>query len=141
MSALEPEVTATMTPRTVHTFLILLGSNLSDAKAMIDNALAWLQTRFEVVEASPMLESCDSTGKTDLTYVNAVAEIRADISNEALNAELKAYEAARGRRHGVKEVAIDLDIVVADGRILRVKDYQSTHFQRCMQLLLSEDAD
>lgn len=119
----------------MHSYLILLGSNAANAKAMISNTLGWQTMRNYLAAVSPMIESPDSTGRTDKVYVNAVVEALCEVDIQRLNSELKDYETKHGREHDGSEVAIDLDIVVADGKIMRPEDFQSPHFQRAMQRL------
>ena len=64
-------------------------------------------------------------------YLNSVAELRHNGSPDEIIALLKATETRAGRRpkEETDEVALDLDLVVMDDRILRPRDYDRSYFR------------
>lgn len=73
----------------------------------------------------------EEDGKGEMIYLNSVAELRDNSSPETLTLRLKELEKKAGRRpkEETKEVALDLDLVVCDDRILRPKDFGKDYFR------------
>lgn len=63
-------------------------------------------------------------------YYNAVAccQVDGDCSCDVLQDHLKHYEISAGRVRGAKNVLIDLDLVVFDGKIVRPVDFSRNYF-------------
>lgn len=63
-------------------------------------------------------------------YLNQVIAATFRGSYDDLHRRTKSIEALCGRRrdHGA-EVAVDIDIVIADGQVMRPRDYNAEHFR------------
>ncbi len=113
-----------------------IGSNMYDCEARICRAIDFLreQSRDGVVMASPIYHCEDSP------YGNAVVRLSPSDSLPDLIEKAKAYERRCGRTPESKErgeVVIDIDIVIADGEVLRM-DYFAPYFSQGLKLLDKE---
>lgn len=112
-----------------------LGGNGVSTLAAIEKAVALLgSTLSEFVVATPY--KTRPVGGLGPDYTNTVAHGNHHGTLEELNTICKDIEVQLGRRHdlvdsaGAKIVEIDIDVVVADGAILRSKDYVRDYFMR-----------
>ena len=116
--------------------LLSLGSNVADGHERIGRAVELLTPHLRDVcvtdsyrtpsEPAPGHE-CADDGRP---YLNAVMHARYDGTYDELYALTKRIEHAIGRRRGGRcDVPVDIDIVVMDGCVMRVHDYESAHFQ------------
>lgn len=110
-------------------YYIGIGSTLRDKESYIRGLL-----RVEFGRRKLRLSSFYTTeedGKGEMIYLNSVAELRDNSSPETLTLRLKELEKKAGRRpkEETKEVALDLDLVVCDDRILRPKDFGKDYFR------------
>ena len=121
-----------------HIYYIGIGSNLSHAECMMDAVCSllprqvfgqWRISRYVLTKpvffANPAL------------FANAVAEVRTAADVDELRRLLKAVEALMGRApadKGEGRVVVDLDIIIADGRVLRPDDMRRDY----NMLLLAE---
>lgn len=111
-----------------NTVYISIGSNLSNGAEHIENAFGFLRDNYENVVCSTIYSTPSISIGDDSIYFNAVASCEVD-GVESTNIDLKAYESRCGRIRGNKDVVIDMDIVIADGQILRPRDYDREYFQ------------
>lgn len=111
-----------------NTVYISIGSNLSNGAEHIENAFGFLRDNYENVVCSTIYSTPSISIGDDSIYFNAVASCEVD-GVESTNIDLKAYESRCGRIRGMKDVVIDMDIVIADGQILRPRDYDREYFQ------------
>lgn len=111
-----------------NTVYISIGSNLSNGAEHIENAFGFLRDNYENVVCSTIYSTPSISIGDDSIYFNAVACCDVD-DIESSNIDLKAYESRCGRIRGQKDVVIDMDIVIADGQILRPRDYDREYFQ------------
>lgn len=110
--------------------VVCVGSNSSDRERRVDEAEVFLQELFgSDCVFSPMLDSNDTSGRTERRYTNSLCLGNYDGDYEELNSVLKRYEGAHRARHADGEVEIDLDIVLFDGQIKRPGTYISPYFQ------------
>lgn len=99
------------------TAYVALGANLGDARAAVAQALHDLGTlpHTQLVRASSLYRSApvDSSGPD---YINAVAEIRTDLSPDELLAQLQRLEQAAGRERPWRNAprTLDLDLLLYD---------------------------
>jgi len=99
------------------TAYVALGANLGDARAAVAQALHDLGTlpRTQLLRASSLYRSApvDSSGPD---YINAVAEIRTDLSPDELLAQLQRLEQAAGRERPWRNAprTLDLDLLLYD---------------------------
>lgn len=106
-----------------------LGSNCDDA--YIKRAIEWLEKTVRILCKSDIYKS-PSIGRCSSLYSNAVIKAETSTSIEELNTQLKLYEISQGRDEKARaegRVPIDIDIVVADGKILRPRDFKYQFFQ------------
>lgn len=118
----------------MHTYILSLGSNDGDRAhnlaAALDALAPFLTGRPEV---SDIIETPSVTG-FGAPYLNLAARVVTDLEPAELQIALRHSEAALGRTPGSKaagQIPIDIDIVIADGHILRPADYHTPHFQLC----------
>lgn len=111
-----------------NTVYISIGSNLCNGAENIENAFGFLRDNYENVVCSTIYSTPSVSIGDDSIYFNAVACCDVD-DIESSNIDLKAYESRCGRIRGQKDVVIDMDIVIADGQILRPRDYDREYFQ------------
>lgn len=118
----------------MHTYILSLGSNFGNRAdnlaAALDALEPFLTGRPEV---SGIVETPSVTG-FGTPYLNLAARVVTALEAAELQSVLKHTEAALGRTSGSKasgQVPIDIDIVIADGHILRPADYRTPHFRLC----------
>lgn len=108
-----------------------IGSNTPDGAALVDAACGWLATTFAAVRYS---ESYLTPGVgarcAGMTYRNAVATARTQLSADEVTRLLKDYESAHGRDRSVPDVPIDLDLVIYGDEVLRPGDFGRMYFQK-----------
>lgn len=126
-------------------FQILLGSN-SDADKQMALAVERLQTAFPAnIRFSAILKSHDETencGKVleSPSYLNAICLAQTELTMDRVLSIIKAMETDMGRKRGLKAkglVAIDLDLVVWNGVVLRPGDVTQAYYQNCLKSLES----
>lgn len=112
---------------------ICIGSNFPDADRRITAAIAYLKERIPGRDfASTHVFHCSGSA-----YGNALLRLRSDLSVEEFVRLSKDYEKACGRTAEAKargEICIDIDLVTADGKILR-DDYYAPYFTEGLRLL------
>ena len=112
---------------------VCIGSNFPDADECIHAAIAFIreQTPWRDFASTRVFHSCGSI------YGNALLRLRSRLSVEDFERLSKAYEKACGRTAEAKsrgEICIDIDLVTADGQILR-DDYYAPYFAEGLRLL------
>ena len=111
--------------------LLSIGSNVGNREKQISDAIRHLESLAAIVKRSPVYESRDSNG-SGKKYLNSVVEVNTEMTEKDMNQRLKEYELMMGRTNESRErgeVPIDLDIVVCNGDVVRLKDYQSSYFK------------
>ena len=121
-----------------NTVYISIASNLSNGAEHIENAFGFLRDNYENVVCSTIYSTPSISIGDDSIYFNAVASCEVD-GVESTNIDLKAYESRCGRIRGMKDVVIDMDIVIADGQILRPRDYDREYFQIGYKIIQSNN--
>lgn len=120
-----------------HTYVLSIGSNVS--RANVEAAISWLLAQFgdisikvSHVYETPAISSKEVECKDAPVYDNAVARVDTLFDFVRLESMFKAYELERGRDAGARAagvVPIDIDIVMADGMIIRPWDYRQQFFK------------
>lgn len=109
--------------------VLSIGSNISSTH--VNKAIEWLSNRLTNMSVSDVYQTpAVKTGTR--TYSNAVACGNFTGNCDEFDAELKRYEFSCGRDEQARQrgdVPIDIDIVVADGTILRDWDYRQSFFR------------
>lgn len=119
--------------------VLSLGSNCGFRQKNIEDAIKWISSICDLVCSSSFYFSPDIKG-TGNPYLNAVIEVAFDGEVEDLNIRLKDYELKAGRDEHCRAnslVPIDIDIVMADSKIIRQKDFNSSYFKKGFQELKS----
>lgn len=112
--------------------ILVVGSNFGNREENVHKALMFIQSCCSVVSCSDVYESPDNFGHGN-HYLNLVIEINCNVSELVLNNQLKQHEIQAGRnkiRRERGEVPIDIDIVVWEGEIRRIHDFQAKYFQQ-----------
>lgn len=107
-----------------------LGSNRSDALEQVQSALLFLNALLCDGEQSSLYVTPSMGHKDAPEYTNAVFIGTTRYGYEQLVSIMKAYETLSGRVRGNGEpVAIDLDLVMWNGKVLRERDFNAVHFR------------
>lgn len=113
-----------------HSVVVCVGSNAPDRDRRISAACSLLESLLADCRFSRSMDSPDTSGHTDSRYANRLCAGWCDCPDYwALNAALKEYEREHGRADSAGVVAIDLDIVIFDGEIIRKGTYEAPYFQ------------
>jgi 7,8-dihydro-6-hydroxymethylpterin-pyrophosphokinase len=127
----------------MNTFQILLASN-SDAAVHLALAMVRLKSAFpRNILFSEVLEShaVNKAGEICLdggVYLNALCLAQTEDTMDSVQAFIKVMEAAMGRKRGFEAkglVAIDLDLIVWNGVILRHWEVEQRFYQDCLKSL------
>jgi 2-amino-4-hydroxy-6-hydroxymethyldihydropteridine diphosphokinase len=102
---------------------IALGSNIEPRKDFMDKAIAAIQTFGELVNASSIIETEPFGFESETNFLNAVIEIKTDLSPRALLINLQEIEKKLGRKSksqnkNYSSRTIDLDILYYGKQIL-----------------------
>jgi 2-amino-4-hydroxy-6-hydroxymethyldihydropteridine diphosphokinase len=102
---------------------IALGSNIEPRKDFMDKAIAAIQTFGELVNASSIIETEPFGFESETNFLNAVIEIKTDLSPRALLLKLQEIEKKLGRKSksqnkNYSSRTIDLDILYYGKQIL-----------------------
>jgi 2-amino-4-hydroxy-6-hydroxymethyldihydropteridine diphosphokinase len=102
---------------------IALGSNIEPRKDFMDKAIAAIQTFGELVNASSIIETEPFGFESETNFLNAVIEIKTDLSPRALLLNLQEIEKKLGRKSksqnkNYSSRTIDLDILYYGKQIL-----------------------
>ena len=123
-----------------HQIVISLGSNIVGREESVMVALKALREICSDGVDSGVYLTRPVSGVGD-DYANAVFCGRYDGDQEELSARLKRMEVMAGRDEAARrrgEVPIDLDLVIVDGVVLRLKDYTRDYFARGYNIILDK---
>ncbi|MBD5356410.1 MAG: 2-amino-4-hydroxy-6-hydroxymethyldihydropteridine diphosphokinase [Bacteroides sp.] len=112
-------------------YVFSLGSDWGNRAEAVKSALDWLSSFLEGFECSDIYET-PPVGHKGSNYINAVAKGNSAIEPREMERMCKQYELEHGRDTDArkeKRVPIDIDIVVANGKVLRKKDYACDFFK------------
>ena len=116
-----------------HLYAIAIGSNRPHGRhgrpaGVVEAAIAELDCRFELFDASPILLN-PAEGGAGRDFANAVALVESDLEPGSLLAALKAIERQFGRRPGKRWAmrVLDLDILAWDGGRLHSRGLTIPH--------------
>lgn len=108
--------------------MIGVGSNSPDKTHQMELALEFLRSSLDNFRCSSVYSTPALNG-VDADYLNAVASGSCDMTVDEVVSIFKDYECRCGRRKSDKSVIIDLDLVVADGNVLRPRDMDREYFR------------
>lgn len=117
--------------------IISLASNYGDKEAFLKRTVEEISKICDIIEYSGEYLT-EPTDGTSAPYLNAVAIIESDDKLENLNKEFKQIEIRLGRdeeSRRLKQVPCDIDIVEADGEVLRLKDSLQDYYRIGLQRL------
>lgn len=112
--------------------VISIGSNVAQRRARVEQAIAWIKTILKETECSDIYETAPLNGSGS-NYVNAVVRGETELSLSGFIALTKEYERQQGRDDEARqrgEVVVDIDVVIADGEIIRLRDYNCYFFRK-----------
>ncbi|MGM9842011.1 MAG: 2-amino-4-hydroxy-6-hydroxymethyldihydropteridine diphosphokinase [Candidatus Limisoma sp.] len=112
-------------------YVVSIGSNAVDKSERLAFGFDELRSRLDVVARSEAYVTPALNGR-DADYLNAVAVLRADIDLDKLTAMLKHIETLAGRTPQSKMsgvIPLDIDTVIADGKVVRPGDFNQKYFQ------------
>lgn len=121
--------------------ILSLGANCGDRKESVDEAIVWLKCILSDLRHSGIYETLP-IGHAGSNYMNAVVSGNFDGTLEEIERLCKKYEIIHGRDDESRRqnlVPIDIDIVIADGNILRPRDYKCGFFQKGYNEILDSD--
>lgn len=124
-------------------YILSLGTNVEPREERLQNALNWLSEIGESSYCSTPYATAPigrDAGNERRHYRNAVVILEYDGDVATLDSLLKAYEAGAGRTPEAREqglVPIDIDIVIADGEVIRDKDFSRYYFRQGYEELVS----
>ncbi len=121
-----------------------VGSNMPDGDMRIQNAFKYLSSQFDKCRFSDIYRTMSITGDGKIYFNAVVCGFTTDdisVVNKALkNFELENGRTQQSRRLG--EVSIDIDVVIVDGEVLRIKDAAQEYFSiGYNQILQGNDHD
>ena len=119
-----------------HKAVISLGSNIDGSVGIIRETISRLCEIGDQIVVSGLYQTPDISG-SGVMYLNAVLKGRFALGVEELQRKCKEMESSLGRRPtGVSgEVAIDIDVVIFDGVVVRPVDYGRYYFTIGMDYL------
>ncbi len=119
-----------------HKAVISLGSNIDGSVGIIRETISRLCEIGDQIVVSELYQTPDISG-SGVMYLNAVLKGRFALGVEELQRKCKEMESSLGRRPtGVSgEVAIDIDVVIFDGVVVRPVDYGRYYFTIGMDYL------
>lgn len=120
-----------------HECLICLGSN-KDGVLRLKTAEYMLEELFPGIHWGRILTTIPEGTDFPALYMNRVARLYTAMSPEALQDCLKDIEQRNGRTPDDKQrgiVALDIDLLTYDGRILRPKDWDKHYVQQALEAL------
>lgn len=113
-----------------HKAIISIGANIAEARAAVARAIERLSEAGTVTARSDIYTTA-AVGAGALTappYANAVAELSTSHGLAGLTALLKRMETEAGRSPLSPLVALDLDVVIYDGTVVRPTDASRSYF-------------
>jgi 2-amino-4-hydroxy-6-hydroxymethyldihydropteridine diphosphokinase len=98
-------------------FVLLLGTNRSDAHEQLTHAIESLNARWQVSEVTNALRTAPRDGELDIdSYLNQALLLESDLSAGELKLELKLLETQLGRIRPMPDsgiCAMDIDIMLS----------------------------
>ncbi len=112
-------------------YVFSVGSDYGDRAEAVKEAIAWLSTVLVDCKSSDVYET-PPVGHRGSNYMNAVVIGKSDLDADDLDHLCKEYEFSHGRDAEARnngQVPVDIDIVVADGNVVRPKDFKCNFFK------------
>lgn len=128
-------------------YILSIGTNEEPREERLQSALTWLSEMSDECYCSTPYVTAPigaDAGNERKHYLNAVAVIHSDLGETELDARFKEYEISAGRtpkKRADRIVPIDIDIVIADDKIVRPKDFSRYYFRQGYEELRSTLSD
>lgn len=110
--------------------IICLGSNAPEAAAYIRRAFGMLTAIGTVLSHTDVYPTAPEHTTDPTPYHNMVVEMSLGITADEARSTFKAYEAVVRPTVAAPLVAIDIDIVVWNGEVVRPADYTARYFRQ-----------
>lgn len=105
--------------------IIMLGSNTGDRKGNLDKGVESLRSHITSMSVTRDIDTPDFTGRGP-DYLNRIVTGKSSISFPELKRILRDIETEAGRDRSIPSlVALDIDIVVYNGTIVKSSEYTS----------------
>lgn len=114
-----------------------IGSETPDKADKMQEIIECLGELCEIVEISDIY-STPAAGGGPRPYLNAVAEIETNLPLEAFERNCKSIELLLGRDAASRacgDVPADIDVIIADGKVVRPRDYAQSYFRQGLAML------
>lgn len=122
-----------------HTALICLGANVPDAAARISDATEMLSVLGRIARRTPPYRTAPEYAGETVPYLNCLLELSTVYAFDELSALTKRYQTAvRNAADAAQLIAVDIDIVVWDGEVIRPADYNSAYLRKGLPLMQAE---
>jgi len=111
-------------------YFLSLGSNLGDRRKNLDRALSLLKKEgVEILKISSLYETQPVDFPSQPWFYNQLIEVEANVDPEAFLDLLKKIEQKLGRKRGIQKGPriIDMDIILAEGNVIREKELKIPH--------------
>lgn len=109
-------------------YVVGIGSNCGDSDLRVAVAIQFLESLLSEFRHSDIYRT-PSTKADGTYYSNAVASGHSHLTPQEMAAVCKEYERREGREKSAgAPVVIDLDVVMADGEVLRPRDMAQSYF-------------
>lgn len=112
-------------------YVFSIGADYGNRQEAVGKAMDWLASRLDEFECSKVYET-PPVGHRGSNYMNAVAAGKSSLNLVEFEKLCKQYEIDNGRDDIARNegrVPIDIDIVIANGNILRQKDFKCEFFK------------
>ncbi|MDE7387421.1 MAG: 2-amino-4-hydroxy-6-hydroxymethyldihydropteridine diphosphokinase [Muribaculaceae bacterium] len=116
----------------LHQAVISLGSNTADKELKLREAIEILGVK--IVQSSGAYDD-PVDNNPGHPYLNLIAWIETELDHDALRVHFKELEGRLGRDRRSDTVAIDIDIVIFDGTVMRPTDFARPYFQTGYKLM------
>lgn len=114
----------------MHTVVLLLGSNVGDRRAYLQNAWHVLSSSVGNIKLSSSLYETEAWGKTDqASFLNQVIVLNSELKPGDILARIQSIEKEAGRTRTEKwgPRTLDIDILFYDDRIIRESGLEIPH--------------
>ena len=126
----------------MHAYLLSISSNFQ-ARSNLTGARRMLEKLFPEIVFTEALTTKPHGDDYKRPFVNVLAVAYHSAGVDEINAQLKEIEKRLGRTPEDKakgKVVIDLDLIAADGKILRLKDFERSYVQDLLPQIDSKAA-
>ena len=113
----------------MHTAIVCVASNINSGNLKLDEFVVRLKAQIDSSAVCSGIYATRSITDGVTPYYNLVASYRTPLSLPELTQMMKQWEKDAGRIHGQKEVALDIDVVVFDGIVVRPNDFDQSYFK------------